>query len=162
MIRSDVEYITVENSDTDSNPDEELPEYYQPIAAVENEDEEEDEEYGLRFVEVSGEGDELSSYTLPNGYAEEAERVISSIEIHDSDDEEGVMTEAVVSDLEILRAFNEDESRRTAPLPADQALRVMEAMRGVAFAGAAPDWVGQVPEDQWIHQLRRIRESSST
>lgn len=63
-----------------------------------------------------------------------------------------------VSDTAIRRAFREDESRRNAPLTAENAMRVREAMRGVSFAGLAPDWAHQVPEDQWIDRLRRLRQ----
>uniref|UniRef100_A0A7N0V9Q0 Uncharacterized protein n=1 Tax=Kalanchoe fedtschenkoi TaxID=63787 RepID=A0A7N0V9Q0_KALFE len=143
-----------ENSDTDSNPDDEMPEYYLPISGFEEED---DADAEIGFVQVSADGEQVS-YSLQNGYAEEAVRGISSIHINGGDRSE---EEEEVSDSEILRAFSEDESRRSAPLPAETAMRVIEAMRGVSFAGVAPDWANQVPEDQWIHQLRRIRESSS-
>ncbi|PPD66692.1 hypothetical protein GOBAR_DD36426 [Gossypium barbadense] len=56
------------------------------------------------------------------------------------------------------RAFREDERRRNAPLTAENAMRVREAMRGVAFAGLTPDWANQIPEDRWIDQLRRLRQ----
>ncbi|CAM8970374.1 unnamed protein product [Rhodiola kirilowii] len=152
------------NSDTDSNPDDELlQEYYQPISASdENGQQSQHSESQIGFMQVSADG-ELASYFLPNGgYVEQAENGISSIDINSdfgSDEEEAA---AVVSDSEILRAFGEDESRRSAPLPAETAMRVMEAMRGVSFAGVAPDWAGQVPEDQWIHQLRTLRGDSSS
>ncbi|CAM8961337.1 unnamed protein product [Rhodiola kirilowii] len=149
------------NSDTDSNPDDELlQEYYQPISASDENGQDSESQTG--FMQVSADG-ELASYFLPNGgYVEQTENGISSIDINSdfgSDEEEAAV---VVSDSEILRAFGEDESRRSAPLPAETAMRVMEAMRGVSFAGVAPDWAGQVPEDQWIHQLRRIRGDSSS
>ncbi|KAL0378679.1 UNVERIFIED_CONTAM: hypothetical protein Sradi_3173400 [Sesamum radiatum] len=50
----------------------------------------------------------------------------------------------------IERSFREDERRRNAPLTAENAVRLMEAMRGISLGGGAPDWAGQVPEDQWI------------
>nr|GMD15747.1 uncharacterized protein LOC109173699 [Ipomoea batatas] len=62
----------------------------------------------------------------------------------------------------IRRAFRDDDSRRSAPLTAENTMRVMEAMRGVSFGGVAPDWAGRVPESQWIQQLRTIRQSSVT
>ncbi|PPR90513.1 hypothetical protein GOBAR_AA30169 [Gossypium barbadense] len=58
----------------------------------------------------------------------------------------------------ISRAFREEERRRNAPLTAENAMRVREAMRGVAFAGLTPDWANQIPEDRWIDQLRRLRQ----
>lgn len=57
----------------------------------------------------------------------------------------------------MTRAFEEDESRRNAPLSSDNAVRVMEAMRGVSFSGMPPDWVRDFPEDRWSHQLQRLR-----
>lgn len=61
----------------------------------------------------------------------------------------------------ILRAFREDESRRNAPLTAENASRVMDAMRGVRFAGSAPEWADQVGEDRWVDGLRRLRGEST-
>lgn len=115
--------------------------------------------------------DEDRHHGLTNGAyytrsEEAAENGIASLQVNDdveeksSEDEEeermGPMREA--SDSDILRAFREDESRRNAPLTTENATRVMEAMRGVSFGGVAPDWVGQVPEDQWIDRLRRLRQ----
>ncbi|OMP02405.1 hypothetical protein COLO4_11142 [Corchorus olitorius] len=80
-------------------------------------------------------------------------------DVAEEEEEEERMREA--SDTAIRRAFREDESRRSAPLTPENAMRVREAMRGVSFAGLAPDWVGQVPEDRWIDQLRRLREPQS-
>lgn len=90
---------------------------------------------------------------------------MSSLHLNDDlekEDEEERMRE--VSDLEIRRAFREDENRRNAPLTAENAMRVMEAMRGVSFGGLAPDWADRVPEDRWIDHLRRMRRppASST
>lgn len=77
-----------------------------------------------------------------------------------SEGEEEEMPTREASDSEILRAFREDENRRNAPLTPENATRIREAMRGISFGGATPDWVGQVPEDGWIDQLRRLRQSS--
>ncbi|KAM4083531.1 hypothetical protein ACB094_08G064400 [Castanea mollissima] len=139
-------------SDSDTNPDE-SPEYYQPISAVD--DEESDQ--------LSSDEDHASGFhRLPNG--------ISSLEITDGvehEDEEGENENEEEESREIpdsatVRAFSEDESRRNAPLSPENATRVMEAMRGVSFGGVAPDWVGLVPEDQWIDRLRRLREPPQT
>lgn len=63
----------------------------------------------------------------------------------------------------ISRAFREDESRRNAPLTAENASRVMDAMRGVRFPGSAPEWADEVAEDRWIDRLRRLRgENTAT
>ncbi|KAJ1384529.1 hypothetical protein SESBI_42475 [Sesbania bispinosa] len=80
---------------------------------------------------------------LPNGYGG-AENGISSLNLNDG------------------RALSEDENRRNAPLTTENATRVREAMRGVSFAGTAPDWASQVPEDRWIERLRRLRQSPNT
>ena len=81
------------------------------------------------------------------------------MDLNDEEDEEENerMREALAE-----RAFNEDESRRRAPLTEENAMRVMEAMRGISFGGSTPDWVGQVPEDRWIDQLANIRHAPST
>ncbi|GAB4860253.1 hypothetical protein Ancab_011733 [Ancistrocladus abbreviatus] len=62
------------------------------------------------------------------------------------------------SDSAMRRAFEEDDSRRNEPLTAENAMRVVEAMRGVSFEGFAPDWVRRIPEDQWVDHLRRLRQ----
>ncbi|KAL6200420.1 hypothetical protein ACLB2K_030201 [Fragaria x ananassa] len=56
-------------------------------------------------------------------------------------------------------AIREDESRRNAPLTPENATRVMEAMRGISFAGVAPDWADRIPEENWMDRLRRLRQS---
>ncbi|KAJ0979293.1 hypothetical protein J5N97_014767 [Dioscorea zingiberensis] len=71
-----------------------------------------------------------------------------------SEEEEEMEKEREAS---ISRAFREDESRRNAPLTAENSARVLEAMRGVAFPGVAPDWAGEVPEERWVDQLRRLQ-----
>ncbi|XP_050212786.1 uncharacterized protein LOC126664438 isoform X2 [Mercurialis annua] len=121
-------------SDSDTNSDLGAPEYYQPIA---EEDGGSDEELQLRQHEAVENG--ISSLHLNGGDLEE-------------DDEEEIVEEAA-----IVRAFREDENRRNAPLNPENAIRVMEAMRGISFSGSAPDWAGRVPEDQWIHQIRSLR-----
>lgn len=78
-------------------------------------------------------------------------------DIEEDDEEERIMEE---SDMAIQRAFREDETRRNAPLTPENSMRVIEAMRGVSFGGLAPDWAAQVPEDQWINQLRNLRRPS--
>ncbi|KAK1286110.1 hypothetical protein QJS10_CPB20g00224 [Acorus calamus] len=50
-------------------------------------------------------------------------------------------------------------SRRNAPLTAENASRIVDAMRGVSFGGIAPDWVDRMPEDRLIDRLRRLRGS---
>ncbi|KAI4305393.1 hypothetical protein L6164_028763 [Bauhinia variegata] len=140
-------------SDSDANPDDE-PEYYQPISAVDDDGEDGDV------------NSEEEHHHLPNGYCLNG---ISSLDLTDdvelksSDDDEEEEEEEEerirqASELAIHRAFIEDENRRNMPLPAENAVRVMEAMRGVSFGGTVPDWAGEVPEDRWIDHVRRLRQ----
>ncbi|KAJ4725496.1 serine/threonine-protein kinase rio2 [Melia azedarach] len=144
-------------SDSETNPDD-TPEYYQPISAVDYDDNDSDSD--------QTNGDESDSHGLPNGYyVHIAENGMSSMHINgdveakgsSEDEEEERMREESESESAIMRAFTDDENRRNAPLSQDNAMRVMEAMRGVSLGGLAPDWANQVPEDRWMDQLRRIR-----
>lgn len=100
---------------------------------------------------------------LTNGiaYSASVETGVRSLDLSDDEDErkheEDEMMRRAEMDRAMRRAFEEDENRRNAPLSSDNATRVMEAMRGVSFAGSAPDWVRHVPEDNWIIQLQRLR-----
>ncbi|KAI9118461.1 hypothetical protein K1719_010793 [Acacia pycnantha] len=149
------------DSDSDASPDE-APEYYQPISNVGD-----DEDRGGSDVN----SDEEHSYhfhELPNGYCSYGtENGMSSLVLNDDaeqrsgeDEEEERMREA--SEQAIRRAFREDENRRSAPLSAENATRVREAMRGVSFGGIVPDWAAHVPEDRWVDHLRRLRQPPNT
>ncbi|KAJ7964259.1 serine/threonine-protein kinase rio2 [Quillaja saponaria] len=146
-------------SDSDTEPDQ----YYQPISAVD------DENDGGDHVEVNSDEENSSGFHhLPNGYClNETENGISNLDVNDdidsSEDEQQEDEERMrqASESAIRRAFSEDENRRNAPLPPENASRVMEVMRGVSLGGMTPDWVGQVPEDRWIDQLHRLRQPSS-
>ncbi|GMG98199.1 hypothetical protein Nepgr_000039 [Nepenthes gracilis] len=99
---------------------------------------------------------------LANGQDYRAENEMSSLNPSESEQEEREEEEEeerrrAESDSAIRRAFQDDESRRT--LTAENAVRVMEAKRGVSIGGSAPDWIRGVPEDRWIDQLRRLRQS---
>ena len=92
------------------------------------------------------------------------ENGISSLDLNDvveksSSDEED---EDERSTEEVDRAGMEDENHRNAPLTEENATRVMEAMRGVSFAGVVPDWAARDPDDNWIDQLRRLRRTPNT
>ncbi|KAJ4840477.1 hypothetical protein Tsubulata_000390 [Turnera subulata] len=142
------------DSDSDTNADDAPPQYYQPISSVGDDDE------GSVHSNSDGEHQAYDSHALDNGHcAPQAADGISSVRLNDDgeDEEEERMREA--SDSAMRRAFTEDESRRNAPLTAENAARVMEAMRGVSFGGFTPDWAGRVTEDQWIDRLRRLRQS---
>ncbi|XVF05808.1 hypothetical protein REPUB_Repub05bG0204700 [Reevesia pubescens] len=145
----------VSGSDSDTNHDE-APEYYQPISAVDDDDDDDEAEAEAEADQVNSD-EEHHYHNLSNGYV----NGISSLHVDDvaaeEQDEEERMRE--VSDTAIRRAFREDESRRNAPLTPENAMRVREAMRGVSFTGLTPDWANQVPEDRWIDQLRRSRQS---
>ncbi|KAI3891757.1 hypothetical protein MKX03_020895 [Papaver bracteatum] len=77
-------------------------------------------------------------------------------EIDDEEEEEDVIEESTNS--EISRAFREDENRRKAPLTPENTNRIMDAMRGISLQGFVPDWSNQVPESNWIDQLRNLRQ----
>lgn len=100
---------------------------------------------------------------VPHHRLDEAGNGISALDLASDDDEaaEGAEEEEEDGDLRpeeaAARAFSEDERRRRAPLPADAAARIVDAMRGVEFPGAPPAWVGSVPEDQWIERLGSLR-----
>ncbi|KAL6537954.1 hypothetical protein OROHE_012241 [Orobanche hederae] len=144
-------------SDSDSNSDDFL-ENYQPISTFDNGGGSEDED---------GEGDSSdldlvrNFHHLPNG--------LSSLDLNnddheDDEDEEEEEEDAIAvteSERALELAFREDERRRDAPFTAENAARVMEVMRQVSIGGSGPDWAVQVPEDQWIDRLRRLRQPSS-
>ncbi|GJM94136.1 hypothetical protein PR202_ga10753 [Eleusine coracana subsp. coracana] len=75
----------------------------------------------------------------------------------DSDEEDQEEEGVTLGEAAAARAFSEDEQRRSAPLPAGAAARIVDAMRGVEFPGAPPQWAGDVSEDQWVDRLRAIR-----
>lgn len=149
-------------SDTDSDPDE-TPDYYQPISAIDEDGSGSDSDQ-IDYHRNSASG----LHHLPNGFL--GENGVASLSINEAavdqksseegeeEDDEEEERSIGASNSAILRAFQEDESRRSAPLRPEDALRVMEAMRGVSFGGLAPDWAQRVPEDQWVEQLRRLRQ----
>ncbi|KAI3891760.1 hypothetical protein MKX03_020898 [Papaver bracteatum] len=120
-----------DESDSEINLDEN-PDYYQPISS--DGDEEIDSDPNLGFQ------------VLSNGLTESA--------INDEEEEE-VIEESINS--EISRAFREDENRRKTPLTPENSNRIMDAMRGISLQGFVPDWSNQVPESNWIDQLRNLR-----
>lgn len=125
-------FFSAAGSDTD-----ELPEYYEPISNV---DEQEDS------------SDNDNDQDLVNGCLENG---ISYLDLNNQqeEEEEERMREAV------QRAFREDESRRRAPLTPENTVRVMEAMRGISLPGLAPDWAAG---DRWMDELARIRRPASS
>ncbi|KAK4362664.1 hypothetical protein RND71_017905 [Anisodus tanguticus] len=138
-------------SDSDSNPDD-SPDYYQPISSTTDDEN----------VQISDdeECDESSNFNrLPNGYVNCVESGISSLDLSGED---GEVEEAEVAEESIRAVLREDESRRNITLTAENATRVMEAMRRVSFGGVAPDWTSQVSEDQWIEHLQRLRRQPAT
>ncbi|XP_065846892.1 uncharacterized protein [Euphorbia lathyris] len=144
-------------SDSDTNTDVAPPaaEYYQPISSMDDDDDSShansDEEHRSDVVENG-----ISSLHL-NGDVEQ--KMSSDDEEEEEEEEEERIGEA--DDSAISRAFREDESRRNAPLSAENATRVREAMRGISFGGSVPDWIGRVPEDQWLNHLRGLRETTT-
>ncbi|XP_004235376.1 uncharacterized protein [Solanum lycopersicum] len=157
-------------SDSDSNPDD-SPEYYEPISSTADDDDVHISDQIPDHVQSSDdeECDESSNFhRLPNGYVNCVENGISSLDLSDEDGEYKSEVEEeeerirAASDTAVRRAFREDESRRNTPLTTENARRVMEAMRRISFGGVAPDWTSQVPEDQWIDHLQRLRSPPAT
>lgn len=153
-------------SDSDSNPDD-SPDYYQPISTADDSGAEDSDNDGGGGGggEFSVEYSNSNFHQLPNGWMQNG---VQSLDISDGDggdgaDEEDKEEEATESERAAIdRAYREDETRRNAPLPAENAVRVMEAMRRISFGGGAPDWAGQISEDQWIDRLRGLRRPSSS
>ncbi|XP_022861923.1 uncharacterized protein LOC111382244 [Olea europaea var. sylvestris] len=150
------------DSDSDTNSDEAF-DYYQPISTVTAGDDD------GALSDQNSDDDEVNNHysnfhPLSNGYASGhcMGNGFSSLDLSDEDEEEERSRETSESERAIERAFREDERRRQAPLTSENASRVMEAMRGVSFGGFTPDWAGRIPEDRWIDQLRRLRQSPST
>ncbi|KAK4770725.1 hypothetical protein SAY87_031257 [Trapa incisa] len=156
------EAVNGHGSDSDSDPGE-IPDYYQPISAVGDDDSGSDsDQVDYRRNSATALRHLPDGFVGENGVAslninEAAVDQKSSDEDEDVDDEEQARS-TETSNSAVLRAFREDESRRSAPLRPEDALRVMEAMRGVSFGGSTPAWALRVPEDQWIEQLRRMRQ----
>lgn len=163
----------VNGSDSDTNLDDndanDAPEYYQPISAADDDDEEDsgrisdsadEDRHENGEAEFLENGNYCSARQAENGMSslhlnDDAERNKSSSEDEEEEEEAERMREA--ADSAMTRAFREDENRRNAPLTPENAMRVMEAMRGISFDGFAPDWADRVPENHWIDQLRSLR-----
>ncbi|KAL2470978.1 hypothetical protein Adt_39114 [Abeliophyllum distichum] len=154
-------------SDSDTNSEEAF-EYYQPISTVTGEDD--DGALSDRNSDDDVVNNHYSNFhPLPNGYASAhcvgngfSSLDLSDEEEKDEDEEEERTRDTSESERAIETAFREDERRRHAPLTPDNANRVLEAMRGVSFVGLTPDWAGRIPEEQWIDQIRRLRQPPST
>lgn len=158
--------------DSDSDSSDEIPDYYQPISSDNgegNDDENLDSDSNSNEPNINGYHTihPHSHSSLSNGH--DYQNGIRSLNLISEDQEERESEEheeeeeeeerrRAESDWAIRRAFEEDESRRNAPLPAENAVRVMEAMRGVSFSGLAPDWASRIPEDHWLDQVRRLRQ----
>ena len=160
--------------DSDSDTSDEINDYYQPISSQDGEgddDENLDSDLNSNSTEPNINGyrsihphshSSLSNHDY-QGASENGMRSVNlssegqeDRESQEHEEEEEEERRRAESDGAVRRAFEEDESRRNAPLPAENALRVMEAMRGVSFSGLAPDWASHIPEDRWLDQLRRL------
>ncbi|XP_011003263.1 PREDICTED: uncharacterized protein LOC105110057 [Populus euphratica] len=157
-------------SDTETNPDD-TSEYYQPISAVDYDDSHSDQSNSDEEQHNNPQFSDFHQRHLDNGHcARQAEDGISTLNLNEDvegksssseDGDEEELEEEIVgeaSETAILRAFREDESRRNAPLTPENATRVMEAMRGVSFGSFVPDWAGGAGGEQWIDELRRLRQ----
>ncbi|XP_058110397.1 uncharacterized protein LOC131253427 [Magnolia sinica] len=145
---------------------------YRPISALSDEEDDPDDETPIRIngsdlIAHPGEFDSISfqnpSLLNSSNGSHPAENGISNLNLNDDDEEEEEeerMRRA--SESAISRAFREDESRRNAPLTPENSSRIINAMRGVSFHGFPPDWAGNVPEDQWLDQLQRLREPTTS
>ncbi|GMJ14832.1 hypothetical protein like AT1G07020 [Hibiscus trionum] len=159
MSTSQIDLIQESNngSGSDSDIDEE-PEYYQPISAVDDDDDADQED----FDDQVNSDEELHHRNLSNGYINRVENGISSLHVGgvstEEEEEEEEERRREASATAIRKAFREEERRRNAPLTPENAMRVREAMRGVSFAGLTPDWANQIPEDRWIDQLRTLSQ----
>lgn len=139
-----------------------MPEYYQPISAVDDDGGSSDGENGVEirhlpngYVGHGGVENGVASLNLNDGAEQK-----SSDEEEEEEEEDRRMREEF--EREVRRTLGEDESRRNAPLSEENASRVMEAMRGVNFLGLPPDWASQISEENWIERLRRLRQSPNT
>ncbi|RAL43343.1 hypothetical protein DM860_012484 [Cuscuta australis] len=153
-----VEEISGE-SDSDTTSDE-ASMYYQPISADGDEDDQTSDQHSYVRTE-NGDQSGTNFNRLPNGYARCLENGVSSLDLSGEDGEEEEERIRAASDSALRRALREDESRRSALLTPENAVRIREAMRGISFGGAPPGWAAQVPESQWIQRLQRIRQASS-
>ncbi|VVA90254.1 unnamed protein product [Arabis nemorensis] len=151
-------------SDSDTNTVDDSQDYYEPISAVDLDCGDDDDAGNNEEDNYSPIGGDGFSNGLSNGHCmiPETEERISSISINGhaepkSESEEDTEAETEAPESEIRTAFEEDERRRRSPLMADNAARVMEAMRAISFPGNAPDWAS---EDRWVDQLRRLRSTS--
>ncbi|KAL2899256.1 Bifunctional protein FolD [Bienertia sinuspersici] len=146
----------VGDSDSDTNSDD-ISDYYQPISSIEGgEDPDANNPISNGFLHHA----EIQHNSLINGHDYSAENGVRSLNLSDDEEREDEEDERRRMEMEsaMWKAFEEDESRRNAPLSSDNATRVMEAMRGISFSGSAPDWVHHVPEDNWVDRLQRIRQ----
>ncbi|KAM0953803.1 hypothetical protein DsansV1_C01g0003841 [Dioscorea sansibarensis] len=108
-------------------------------------------------------GHPSSSVLPPNVHDPNNGYQIGSLDLNGEGDGESEEEEEMEREREasISRAFLEDEGRRSAPLTEENAARVLEAMRGVVFPGVVPDWAGEIAEERWVDQLRRLRGESA-
>lgn len=134
--------------DSDSDTVSEAPgDDYHPISAADS-DGEDDDPPPADGILSNGRRPSDSGEIFPNGVGDG----------EDAAAEEEEEKRMAAADRSASQAFREDEERRAAPLTPENAARVVEAMRGIAFPGAPPDWAGRVSEDRWMDQLRRLRE----
>lgn len=148
------------DSDSDTNSDD-INDYYQPISASDG-----NEDGDLISSNINGYHDQqfdavnqLSSVINGHDYSA-AETGVRSLNLSEDEEERESEEEErrMEMDSAMRRAFEEDESRRNAPISSENATRVMEAMRGVSFSGLPPDWVRHVSDDGLVHQLQRLRQ----
>ncbi|KAF3786954.1 hypothetical protein EJ110_NYTH24218 [Nymphaea thermarum] len=172
------------DDDSASDSDEFQADYYEPISTEEggedclvlNDDGYNrggEDHHGISYHHANGHGG--NAHENPNGFhngvssIESVRDGISTIdlvrenpvrgrgEVDQDDREEEEERLRAASETAILTAFMEDESRRSAPLSPERSSAVVNAMRNIRFDGLQPSWADQIPEDQWIDQLRQMR-----
>ncbi|KAJ6385491.1 hypothetical protein OIU77_028635 [Salix suchowensis] len=131
-------------SDTETNPDD-TTEYYQPISAVDHDDSHSDQSNSDEEHHNSPHLSDYHHHHLDNGHcARQAEDGISTLTLNE--------------DVEGKGSSSDDDDEEEFRRREENARRVMEAMRGVSFGSFVPDWAGGVRGEQWIDELRRLRQ----
>ncbi|KAL5709802.1 hypothetical protein ACHQM5_020445 [Ranunculus cassubicifolius] len=162
-------FVGESDDDSETNINSDGDDYYQPISAVDDStsDREEGEEHifnesnggnSVNSIPSLGSPNNCHDLGLSNGHTR-------GMNFNEEETEDGETSEAEEEERRreaIRRAFREDETRRNARLPRENATRIMNAMREISFGGFTPVWADQVPEHQWINQLERLRLQAPT
>lgn len=77
------------------------------------------------------------------------------VTILDTDEEEEEEMRSIQAEVAIREAIEADEVRRSAQLPPEQCGAIKDAMRGISLGNFRPDWADQIPEEEWMKELKR-------